>query len=275
MIENKQSELPESLSALSDGEATELDLHRILKDEEDFQLIKEQWANYQAIGSMLRRETSGGVDISAAVSTAIESESQLSALSDGEATELELRRIFKGEESFESMREQWSDYQAIGSMLRGEASKGVDISAAVSAAIKNEAQQSASQFSAPNRFFKPLGQIAIAASVAAFAIFGIQQYQLSQVESGPASGIAEVETLTPSEANEFAAPIGFEVRPQTSVVSSSNQEVTNISDNVQLQIQFDEEALYEHVNESILEHSQGAAEATQDIAPILRAPAEN
>lgn len=276
MKENNQSKLPESLleslSALSDCEATESDLLSVFKDEENFESIRDEWAGYQTIGNMLRRETSEGVDISAAVSTAIESESQLSALTDGELTELELRRILKDEENFESMRDEWASYQTIGNMLRRETSEGVDISAAVSAAIESESQSK----SQPNRFFKPLGQFAVAASVAAFALFGVQQYQLSQVE-GVSTGdtVAEIEALTPTESNEFTPPAGFEVRPQTSVVST-NPGASNIADDeVQLQIQFDEEALYEHVNESILEHNRGAAEATQDISPILRAPTEN
>ena len=278
MKENNQSKLPESLleslSALSDCEATESDLLSVFKDEENFESIRDEWASYQAIGNMLRKETSEGVDISAVVSTAIESESQLSALTDGELTELELRRILKDEESFESMRDEWSGYQSIGSMLRREPSKGVDISVAVSEAIESESQSKTK--SQPNRFFKPLGQFAVAASVAAVALFGVQQYQLSQVE-GVSTGdtVAEIEALTPTESNEFTPPAGFEVRPQTSVVSA-NPGASNIADDeLQLQIHFDEEALYEHVNESILEHNRGAAEATQDISPILRAPTEN
>ena len=190
----------------------------------------------------------------------------LSAIADGEATEFELRRILKGDEHSDLIDEKWSQYHLIGNILRKEPAEGTDISAMLSNAIKAESKPSSS-----NRFLKPFGQIAVAASFAAFALFGVQQYQLAQVKPTVDSGVAEAEAQISTDAVEFVSPIGFESRPQTSLVST-NPEVKNVSNESHTQVSFDRNALYEHVNDSILEHSENAAEAAQDVYPMLRAP---
>ena len=192
----------------------------------------------------------------------------LSAMADGEATEIELRRVLKEEEHSELIQERWSQYQGVGSLLRGEPMKGADISSAVMNAIEAEPKPSVGF-----NFFKPFGQVAVAASVAALALFGVQQYQLAQLQPAVDSGIAEVELQTTPDVNEFTPPVGFEVRPQTSFVST-NPEVSNISDDVSLQVPFDQQELYEHVNQSILSHSENASGASEDLYPMLRAPNE-
>lgn len=188
----------------------------------------------------------------------------LSAIADGEATEFELRRILREEDNSELVKEKWAEYHRVGSLLRSEPTTGyVDISAVVMGAVEAEPKPNSAA-----RFFKPLGQIAVAASVAAVALFGVQQYQFAQMEPTAESSVAETQPLESSDALEFTAPIGFD-QPQTSLVST-NPEVSNISKEVPLEIPFDQRALYEHVNESILEHSENAAEATQDVYPLLR-----
>lgn len=193
----------------------------------------------------------------------------LSALADGEATEFEIRRILKDEENASLIEENWSNYQRVGSLLRKESIAGVDISAAVKSAIEEERLPSQA-----NRFFKPLSQFAVAASVAGLALFGVNQYQLAQIqESASGEAIAEVEEQKLPEEFDFAPPIGFEVAPQTSLVSTS-PEVSNISERARAEASFDEAALYEHINQSILQHSEDSSESTQDIYLMLRAPVE-
>jgi len=196
----------------------------------------------------------------------------LSALADGEANDFETRRILKEDDQADLLREQWSDYQRIGSLLRKEPHTGVDISAAISQAVAEEANSGGVK-----RFFKPFSQVAVAASVAGLALFGVNQYQLAQLDTAGSTEIAvEVETVEPVESVEFPqfnTPLGFDLSPQTELVSS-NPEVTNISEQVRTEIPFDQRALYEHVSESIQQHSEDASEASQDVYPLLRVPVE-
>jgi len=103
----------------------------------------------------------------------------LSALMDGEAQDLELRRILKESADKESsVRDDWSRLHVAQSALHGNddalAFSDWDISGAVSAAIADEpAHKSGSKpaASVPN-WMKPLASVAIAAGVAAVVVFG-------------------------------------------------------------------------------------------------------
>ena len=59
----------------------------------------------------------------------------LSALVDGEADELEIRRVLNQTENDEALREQWGCYQLIGSVMRGEPASTVDLSKGIMQAI--------------------------------------------------------------------------------------------------------------------------------------------
>jgi len=77
MAENtvNQSTL-ESLSALVDNEASELELHRLLKQSESSAEVRETWARYQMASAAMRGDVASGsyVDLSAAISAAISEE---------------------------------------------------------------------------------------------------------------------------------------------------------------------------------------------------------
>jgi sigma-E factor negative regulatory protein RseA len=102
----------------------------------------------------------------------------LSALADGELSELELQRLLReldGPER-ESLRGRWRGYHQHRALLRGERVEFTDISAAVSAAIDAEPALRKSRLSS---FGSGLGRVAVAASVAVFALVGVQQMQSS------------------------------------------------------------------------------------------------
>ncbi len=71
--------LRESLSALVDDQASELELHRILKESESSSEIRATWARYQLVSAALKGETPSGeyVDLSSRISDAIADESPL------------------------------------------------------------------------------------------------------------------------------------------------------------------------------------------------------
>lgn len=162
----------------------------------------------------------------------------ISSLVDGECSELELRRLLRdqNDQTVEGepgeleitepqLRRNWAEFQQIGSAMRGEPSEGSDISSAVMAAIQAEAQPKANE-SGFRKLVKPISQFAVAASVAAVSILGIQQYQLAQTDIGSSAEIAGSETATEVSAPDtlFTPPQGFEYSPQTSVVSTNPSE---------------------------------------------------
>ena len=214
-----------------------------------------------------------------------ETNEMLSALVDGESDEMSLRRLLKSQSGDESKNvdQAWHNYQLIGSALRREPTAGVDISAAVSAAIASEPKiatepEKKTGFNAT----KPIKQVAVAASVAAVAFLGIQQLQVADV-GGPA-GNAQVADAPQEEVFSPAAdllqlpPPGFDLgaRGESSPASiggakpSAQEQRENYG-----RVPIDAEAFREHIEQSLQQHSENAADTSQDIYPMLRAPIEN
>ena len=102
----------------------------------------------------------------------------VSALMDGEASELELRRVLAHEDK-QLIDSLWAKYHRTQSAVKGEFGgfDSLDISERISAEIDNESPYS--ETSAPHKmaWFKPLSGIAIAASVAFMVVFGVRQIQ--------------------------------------------------------------------------------------------------
>lgn len=76
MPDSSRSIQGESLSALMDNEATELELHRLLKASEEDSELKQSWQRYQMIGAAVRGDLPEGSysDLSASISAAIAEE---------------------------------------------------------------------------------------------------------------------------------------------------------------------------------------------------------
>lgn len=143
----------------------------------------------------------------------------LSALLDGEATELETRRVLANIEGEPELRATWSRYQAASRAIRGDAQvvPQIDLSSSISAAIADETSYepgSQSVVSAkPNRFAgftSQLGKGAIAASVALAAVFGVNQYTATN-QSVPQAEVAAVTASEPlGELNAASnLPMGY------------------------------------------------------------------
>lgn len=64
----------ESLSALIDGEADELEVRRLLNEVEQDDELRERWSRYQMMGSLLREEPTMMVDLSKGIMQAIDGE---------------------------------------------------------------------------------------------------------------------------------------------------------------------------------------------------------
>ena len=126
----------------------------------------------------------------------------LSAVMDGEAEELELRRVLAAAGEDPEVRARWSRYQLARDVMHRQAvSPRLDLAAAVSAAIVAEAvpvQSAAATAAAPQarRGWAQLGRVAVAASVALAVLAGVRFYnggqeaamapQLAQQPASPA-----------------------------------------------------------------------------------------
>ena len=225
----------------------------------------------------------------------------LSAMIDGEHSELEMRRLLKLTEVDDELRQDWSNYQTIGSVLRGELRAGIqsdsvaedsvsaetlaqqsfqpiDISSAVMSAIESDDTYSTAPVveNAPrkSRWKKTFGQFAVAASVAGFAVIGVQQFQLANVEkqhinNGVASHATEPASIV-VENNQ--PPLGFETLVGTSNVSATNvpQFVAPSSQSVPLQIQMNEDDVEAHFEQIFNEYSSDEAKSQHSVVPYVR-----
>ena len=176
---------------------------------------------------------------------------EMSALMDGEATELELHRVLKCSETDDELRASWRRYHVMRSVIRGEARNklaltsastltsasvdmSLDIVTAVSQAIADEpsydeklgndsitSDQSTGRKTNPwiDKVLRPFGSVAVAASVSAMVIFGWQStggFNSQQTAGGPA-------TVAGLQAPRFTAP-GF----ATQTVSGSLSDTSSV-----------------------------------------------
>lgn len=130
----------------------------------------------------------------------------VSALVDGEADELELRRLLSGSDR-ETMREAWRDYHLLRDSLAGADMRFArfDISGRVQAALAEQPGQSVTVGGA--RWWRPLASVAVAASMAAVVVVGVRGFGGGQ--TGPGSGaldVAEVQQA-PTAGKVYPAPV--------------------------------------------------------------------
>lgn len=208
----------------------------------------------------------------------------LSALMDGEASELEIQRLLKESDgSGSSLQECWSRYQLAGNVLRGEKVAPVDLglAASISAAIADEpclaepAQPSAANDSSEtgrSRWWRPLSRGAVAATVAFAAVLGVQQIQSPQPGGDM---LAEVERPAQQPVQSSPQPSGFLVPTlNTRAVSTApqfvpEQRVGSPSPQVQM---VPSPELMRHLNRVMIEHSEQAARVgSQGMVPFARA----
>jgi sigma-E factor negative regulatory protein RseA len=138
----------------------------------------------------------------------------VSALFDGEASELELRRLL-GSEPAGLVHEAWRDYQLQRDALQGAVDMrfaGIDISARVQAAIAADAAPAAVAAGGA-RWWRPLASMAVAASVATVVVLGARGF-------GPTGGF---DTGRESNLVAQASPNMSRVHPSLGRVSAGVQ----------------------------------------------------
>ncbi len=144
----------------------------------------------------------------------------LSALMDGEANELEARRVLHALSTDTQLRDSWHRYQMASQAMRRELPvQLVDFSSQISAALEAE-KLSTGALDTVKKFLSPVGRAAIAASVAVIAIVASQHLYFNAATSD-LGGDALAEA-TPGASGEYRAeyqlPAGF----QAPMVSARN-----------------------------------------------------
>lgn len=210
----------------------------------------------------------------------------LSALMDGEATELEIRRLLKADDAaYEEIRSAWCRYQVSSSSVKKETPNVDyrDLSLSISAAVAEEpvysSKTNTSEAKATEKvktsIWSGMGRFAVAASVAGAVVLGVQF-----APSGVDQQIAGSDPITlPST----SAPSGFPqgLSSDTTVTTVSNaansqgkqnngtQTPINITESTKDQLKEAEE----QVNRLMLEHAQNASQNTQQgVLPYARVP---
>jgi sigma-E factor negative regulatory protein RseA len=108
----------------------------------------------------------------------------LSAVMDGEADELELRRVLAAAGEDPALRERWGRYQLARDVMHKQAVlPNLDLASAVSAAIAAEANPVPAQPAASSGW-RQLGRLAVAASVTLAVLAGVRFYN-SQDDVAP------------------------------------------------------------------------------------------
>lgn len=153
----------------------------------------------------------------------------VSALVDGEASEIELHRILKQLDADHANQDQsvgskWSRYQSVSHAMAGSPLGGVDISESVSSAIAEEPTYAKTLLPTVKSKFYSMGRFAVAASVAFVAIIGVQQLnQVSplQPQTIDASFVAsQPQDQLKGPASQY--PAGFQPNVQARTVNASN-----------------------------------------------------
>lgn len=241
----------------------------------------------------------------------------LSALVDGEATPLELRRLLKASASESELNERWSRYHLASAAMRRDlgAVAPAGFAAGVSKALEQEPsaafdeepsaavneEPSAAFGDKPSAAAKPrswwqgLGRVAVAASVAGAVLIGVQQYPggfeagagSTSVASG--SGIETNEAQTQSgtaDREPVSLPAGYQAPafPAARTASAqsgyepaqrTNREVIFVpvqSESSQVPV----EEIRAYLNQLMQEHSAHAARnSNQGVLPFARASSED
>lgn len=198
----------------------------------------------------------------------------LSALMDGEASELELHRLLKAMETDGELRQCWLNYHLASGAVRGELHPHplVDLSVSISAAIAEEPVHGARR-QGLGRLWRATGKVAVAASVAAAVLVVTQQFQpLPETQMAKTASAGSAAGVVPSG---FAAP---DLSARTVNVSSGPAYAPGVADRPVVvyvpdaqEQQARKQLIEDHLNMLMLEHADNAARnGSQGLMPYAR-----
>ena len=149
----------------------------------------------------------------------------LSAVMDNEADEMELRRVLSASDDAE-LRATWSRYQIARAVMHKELLEPrLDIAAAVSAALADEALpvQGKAVVRGPWRSF---GRFAVAASVTVAVLAGVRLYNQDEVAGAQLAQQAAQPASSASQVQGPAMLAGFSTAGEQSAAAETAREVT-------------------------------------------------
>lgn len=171
----------------------------------------------------------------------------LSALMDGEVSEIELHRALRELESDVELRQCWRRYQLASSVMRRDFSGlAIDVSRQVTESLANDPppRQGHKAQAVIRGFGRSVGRLAIAASVAAVAVLGVQQMRGSGVSE---SGVQQARNMAAVVDTEnvdsimseprFQSPSGFET-PLVSARTVSNGSFNRVSQEPEFNLRY-------------------------------------
>ena len=195
---------------------------------------------------------------------------ELSALMDGEVSELELRRVLNSIEQDQELCRKWNRYQVASAVMRrqtggqAQAWLEVDISSRVMQAVEHEPVPavSSSDRSAVATFLrKPFANVAVAASVSAAVILGWQNFSAGPSVQAPTQIAANAVSMT---------PVTVANSPLMAVSQSSG--ASSVSRVMQPEMIRYNPELDDRLNYYLLSHSSNAAVNTAaGVTPYARA----
>lgn len=151
----------------------------------------------------------------------------LSALMDGEADELEIRRILNQLDKDDELRSKWKNYHLMGSLMREESFDSIDLTQGINRALDGVAAPSSNDepaqkdtalvASAKPAWYKPLTSVAIAASVTLAVLLGVQSIE-------PTDGIGLASHVSESPAELTASTLSLEEQQQLEAAQQQLQE---------------------------------------------------
>jgi sigma-E factor negative regulatory protein RseA len=203
----------------------------------------------------------------------------LSALMDGEATDLELRRVLKSVDAELDLR--WQRYHLASAAMRNERDLGfasIDLSASISRAIANEpslsnaneidSNEESEKLTAKNKvvsLWSNMGRFAIAASVAGAVVVGVQFSSndlTNSVAVTPEIPVAPVSGQPILNVDTTVRAVGTQAQVK-------NQAPIVINEATQQQV----DDMKQEVNRLMLEHAENATQNTQNgVTPFVRVP---
>ena len=204
----------------------------------------------------------------------VQSRESLSAMMDGEASEFELRKVLQTLAKDSDLRKQWLRNHIAGACIRKEllAPPNPDLCNRIQQALEKEANHTAP---AIKRFVQPLSRFAVAASVAALAIVGVQQY--NRVDSHVQVAATESDTAHREQAAPVQLPSTFTVpRFPVRVVnasSGSNERSMVITKQISPAEHARQQQIEAYLNTLMLRHTENSAlNGSQGMLPFARMP---
>ncbi|MDX2349807.1 MAG: RseA family anti-sigma factor, partial [Porticoccus sp.] len=186
----------------------------------------------------------------------------------------------KGVSEDDELRDTWRRHQMAAAAMRRELPmQVVDYSSAIRSAIEHEPKLGSE--TRVGRLLKPLGRFAVAASVAAIAVVGVQQYAQTVNQTAPLAAVDEVQVDLGTPQLRAAAEFGIPPVTARTVSTSNNpgqgytapQSVVQVSNVVPDQIT--REQVQAYLNELMLQHTEHAAMNTnQGMLPFARMPTD-